>query len=93
MIVPSEVRPTTTHLLGDCLCGHRHDRATPVINGPSSRPATDIGYIITNGELYQQVRYVTSDGLRLLAADDQLWIVNVGHPVEQVQIVRTIGTL
>lgn len=62
MIVPTEVRPGTTHLIGGpCRCGHQHEHAPPVLKGPAGR-SSRIGYVVTDGRLYQQADTVEAEG-------------------------------
>lgn len=81
MIVPTAVRPGTTHLGDGCPCGHTHTPAPPVLKGPAHRLASNVGYIVTDGRLYQQVTHVA------LHVDVDMEVI------ETVQVVRTVGTI
>lgn len=96
MIVPTEVRPGTTHLPGNCLCGHTHEPAPPVLRGPAHRLASNVGYVVTDGTLYQQVRHRNSPVLAIDDGGGQVWQLSggpAGFDIETIQIVRTVGTI
>jgi hypothetical protein len=76
MIVPKEVRPNTTHVIGvPCRCGHEHVEKDPVIRGPRIRAQrkSNIGYVLT-GRLYQQVDILRAEGAAFFT------------------VIRTVGT-